>query len=87
MEALKRDNNECQECKRQGFVHVDSIKEDGKRKSVELNVHHVKEIEHHPELALELDNLETLCIYHHNQVHDKGFKPQKENKWTHDERW
>lgn len=86
-QALERDNYECQECKRQGLVHVDSIKEKGKRKSVELNVHHIKEIEDHPELALELDNLETLCIYHHNQVHGKGFKPQKENKWAHDERW
>lgn len=88
LEALKRDNYECQECKRLGFVHVDSKKEEGKRKSVELNVHHIKEIENHPELALELDNLETLCLGCHNKMHpEKGFQPQKENKWAHDERW
>lgn len=85
--ALKRDNNECQECKRQGLIHLDSIKEEGKRKTVELNVHHVKEIEDHPKLALEIDNLETLCLFHHNEVHDKGFKPKKENKWINDEKW
>lgn len=86
-QALERDNYECQECKRQGLVHVDSIKVEGERKSVELNVHHIKEIEDHPELALELDNLETLCIYHHNVIHGKGFKSQKPNKWEHDEKW
>lgn len=84
-QALERDNYECQECKRQGLVHVDSIKEEGERKKVELNVHHIKEIEDHPELALELDNLETLCIYHHNVIHDKGFKSTKP-KWD-DEMW
>jgi 5-methylcytosine-specific restriction enzyme A len=86
-EAVKRDNYECQECKRQGLVHVDSTKEDGKKKPIELNVHHKQEIEHHPKLALVLSNLETLCLYHHNVIHDKGFQPKKENKWVHDERW
>jgi len=87
LKALERDNYECQECKRQGLVHVDSKKENGERKSIELNVHHIQEIEHHPELALELDNLETLCLYHHNLIHDKMFKPLEENKWKHDEKW
>lgn len=77
---------ECQECKRQGLVHVDSEKVEGKRKTIELNVHHIKEIEDHPELALELDNLETLCLQHHNEIHGKGFK-RKTNKWMHDEQW
>ncbi|HHY72691.1 MAG TPA: HNH endonuclease [Bacillus bacterium] len=84
-EALKRDNYECKECKRLGHVHVDSKKIDGERKSIELNVDHIKEIETHPELALELDNLQTLCIRHHNEKHGRFSK--KENKWTHDERW
>src|SRR5690625_4032008 len=83
--ALKRDNYECQQCKRDGLVTVDSKKEKGKRKEIVLNVHHIKEIETHPELALELDNLETLCVPCHNKVHEKGFKP-KEKKWN-DERW
>lgn len=84
-QALKRDNFECQECKRLGYVRVDSDKVPGERKSIELNVHHKKEIETHPELALKLNNLETLCLFHHNQVHDKGFV-RKKPKWN-DEKW
>ncbi|KMY49562.1 HNH endonuclease [Peribacillus loiseleuriae] len=88
LEALKRDNYECQECKRQGMVHVDSLKVDGQRKSIELNVHHKYEIEHHPKLALVLDNLETLCLSCHNKMHpEKGFgKKGKQTKWN-DEMW
>lgn len=77
IEALERDNNECQQCKREGYVTIDSIKEEGKKKEIKLNVHHIKEIEDYPELALELDNLETVCVFHHNLIHDKGFKPQE----------
>lgn len=85
LEALERDNYECQQCKREGLVTIDSIKTEGEKKQIVLNVHHIKEIEDHPELALELDNLETLCVFHHNLIHDKGFKPQ-ELKWD-DEKW
>lgn len=84
-QALRRDNYECQECKRLGHVHVDSEKVDGERKTIELNVHHIKEIEEFPELALKLDNLETLCLFHHNEIHDKGFE-RKQPKWN-DEKW
>ena len=83
--ALERDNDECQQCKREGLVTIDSVKVPGEKKRIVLNVHHIKEVEDHPELALELDNLETLCVYHHNLIHDKGFKPQ-EPKWN-DEKW
>jgi 5-methylcytosine-specific restriction enzyme A len=84
-QALMRDNYECQMCKRNGYVHVDSKKVDGERKKIELNVHHVKEIEHHPDLALELDNTMTVCVPCHNLIHEKGFKP-KEKEWD-DEKW
>ncbi|MDX1700347.1 MAG: HNH endonuclease, partial [Melioribacteraceae bacterium] len=70
-QALKRDNYECQLCKAEGKVHIDSIKVDGERKSIKLNVHHIKEIETHPELALELDNLQTVCLIHHNREHKR----------------
>lgn len=83
--ALERDNDECQQCKREGLVTIDSVKVPGEKKRIVLNVHHIKEVEDHPEFALELDNLETLCVYHHNLVHDKGFKLQ-EPKWN-DEKW
>lgn len=83
--ALERDNYECQMCKAEGRVHVDSKKVPGERKPVELNVHHIKELEDFPELALELDNLVTLCVEHHNEVH--GRFGGTINKWAHDERW
>lgn len=84
-QALKRDNYECQECKRQGRVHIDSEKTPGERKTIELNVHHIKEIEFYPELALQLNNLETLCLFHHNLIHEKKFV-KKKPVWN-DEKW
>lgn len=83
--ALERDNNECQECKRQGKVHADSVKVEGERKSIELNVHHKYELERYPKLALVLDNLETLCLNCHNEVHGRVFE-RKKPKWD-DEMW
>lgn len=85
-QALDRDNRECQQCKREGRVHVDSIKVEGERKSVELNVHHKYKIEHYPQLALVLDNLETLCLQCHNKMHDRVFGATKKKKWD-DEMW
>ena len=83
--ALTRDNRECQECKRQGRVTVDSKKVEGEKKKVRMNVHHIKELEEHPELALDLDNLETLCLKCHNQIHNKLMN-RKEKQWK-DEWW
>lgn len=85
IQALKRDNYECQRCKELGLVHVDSEKIEGEKKSIELNVHHIKEIEDHPELALNLDNLITLCLLCHNEIHGKTFE-RKALKWN-DEKW
>ncbi|WP_248560281.1 HNH endonuclease [Niallia sp. NCCP-28] len=76
--ALNRDNYECQQCKLKGKV------------SKGQNVHHIKEIYFHPEFALELDNLETLCINCHNEEHERTFdkikNSKKESKWD-DEMW
>lgn len=85
-QALERDNYECQHCKSEGRVTVDSVKVEGKKKEVVLNVDHKFPIEHYPKLALFLDNLQTLCIYHHNVKEGRIFKRQK-NKWADDERW
>ncbi|MED2061030.1 HNH endonuclease, partial [Bacillus thuringiensis] len=51
-----------------------------------LVVHHIKELEHHPELALEKDNLETVCVDCHNKEHGRTFE-KKPNKWENDEKW
>lgn len=74
--ALKRDNYECQICKKRG-----------KYKKAE-NVHHMKEIKTYPELALSLDNLQCLCIRCHNEVHDRLDKEKnKITKFMNEERW
>lgn len=59
LEALKRDNYECQECKRKG------------KYSRAQNVHHIKEVKLYPEKALELNNLESICIVCHNKEHNR----------------
>lgn len=84
-DVLERDNFECQMCKAEGKVHVDSRKVDGKKKPIELNVHHIQELEEHPDLALDMDNLITLCVEHHNEVHERFGGTV--NKWADDERW
>ena len=83
----QRDNYECQECKRKGLVRIDTnaYSESAKRKKIELVVHHIKELEHHPDLALEEDNLETICVLCHNKEHGRYFE-RKADQWE-DERW
>ncbi|MEF2965046.1 HNH endonuclease signature motif containing protein [Paenibacillus sp. M1] len=84
----KRDNYECQGCKRNGTVSIDSneYSESAKRKKIALVVDHIKELEDYPELALEIDNLETLCVACHNAKHDRAFEVNL-NKWQYDEKW
>ncbi|WP_419962174.1 HNH endonuclease [Psychrobacillus sp. BM2] len=84
----ERDNNECQECKRNGLVTIDTneYSEKAKRKKIKLVVHHIKELEHHPELALDVENLEVVCVDCHNKEHNRSFE-KKINKWESDERW
>lgn len=67
-EALNRDNNECQKCKTKGlFTPADCV-------------HHKKHVRKYPHLALELDNLTSLCNSCHDEEHPeklkKSFKPQ-----------
>jgi len=55
VQALNRDHWLCQECLRQG------------RLTQAREVHHIQELEDHPELGLELSNLESLC----RECHEK----------------
>ncbi|MGP4073788.1 HNH endonuclease [Piscibacillus sp. B03] len=87
----KRDNYECQECKRQGRVTIDTneYSESAKRKKIMLVVDHIKELEDYPELALDPDNLETKCVNCHNKKHGRYVdysKWRKKPKWD-DEWW
>ena len=75
LKALKRDNYDCQQCKRLGKV------------SKSQNVHHKLEIEFYPEHALDIDNLETLCINCHNVEHGRLFGNGSRKKRWNDEKW
>ena len=72
--ALKRDNHECQMCKAKGKYHRAE------------NVHHMKEVNTHPHLSLELNNLMCLCISCHNDIHERRPKERKVT-FSNEERW
>lgn len=75
---LERDHFECQWCKAEGRVTTDAI----------LEVDHIQELKDHPELALDPENLRTLCKDCHNKRHDRmnyRGEPRK-RKWD-DEWW
>lgn len=75
--ALRRDNFECQECKRQGGF------------SKANTVHHIEHLKDRPDLALDLDNLESLCGACHNKEHPERFESfykEKKKPFT-PERW
>lgn len=75
-EVLERDNNECQKCKQQGkFKKADCV-------------HHIKHLEHRPDLALTDDNLTSLCGTCHNSEHpEKLRKNRYTKKFINVERW
>jgi 5-methylcytosine-specific restriction endonuclease McrA len=65
--ALERDHYLCQDCMRRYLAReVRQIR-------TATVVHHIQPREEHPELALELDNLISLCEICHNRRHpEKG---------------
>lgn len=80
LKVLKRDNHECQMCKRKGKYRKADC------------VHHIKEVKDFPMLALSFNNLMCLCNQCHNEVHDRlkdavrNPKPKK-MEFTNEERW
>lgn len=63
---LRRDHYQCQLCKRYGRLTEAKI------------VHHKLELAEYPELALDDDNLISVCAACHNKLHDeKGAKAHK----------
>ena len=95
IEILRRDHYECRDCR----DRIRKANEEGRilvgwerRINKATCVHHIKELEDHPELALESDNLISLCDRCHNARHgrtvDKLYtrwqtkkKPVTEEKW------
>lgn len=63
---LSRDGYTCQECRKYG-------------KNTEAKiVHHIKEVEDHPELSLTNSNLVSVCASCHNKIH-----PEKGGHYVH----
>ena len=76
--ALLRDHGLCQRCLREGRRAADA-----RGRSVPVLatvVHHKQHLDAHPELALTLDNLESLCDRCHDLAHPEkhGEKPETE---------
>lgn len=102
-EALIRDNFECQRCKGMGRVSasrpthspydpspvIENKKrnDDKHKRNKSLHVHHKKEVKDYPELALVLDNLETLCVTCHNEEHDRLKDYKGRPNFINEERW
>lgn len=75
-EALDRDNNECQKCKAKGLFSPANC------------VHHKEHVKQHPELALDLDNLISLCNSCHDEEHPEKLKKYVSKKrFINEERW
>lgn len=88
---LERDHHECQDCRKR-------LREAGKEGKLLTGrdrkiwpaeeVHHIQELKEHPELALDDDNLVSLCTRCHNLRH--GREPHKfarKKKRLTEERW
>ncbi len=87
---MRRDHFECQRCKAMGKVALDEYElNKNNRKKIKLVVHHKKELANYPELSLDDENLETLCVECHNEIHGRSFSANpkiKNSKWD-DEKW
>lgn len=77
----RRDNNECQDCKRKGKLTTGA----GER----LIVDHIIELKDRPDLKLEPSNLELKCFTCHEIKHGRMYFGSnfKSNKWRDDEFW
>lgn len=92
IKILIRDHYECQDCIERLRAAVKSgtqlsIKDRVIRRATE--VHHIQELKEHPELALNDDNLISLCYLCHNTRHGRvrSFKRHRDNKCVTEERW
>ena len=72
--ALKRDNYECQICKSKGLYNEATT------------VHHIKHLKEFPGLALDLNNLVSVCSNCHNILHPEKSKIKKKTE-INEERW
>lgn len=87
LKAIERAKNECEHCKQEGKVTTrDTLDERGRKTKMDVN--HIKPVKTHPHLALELDNLEYICVRHHNIADGKDkMIRNSEPKFVNEERW
>lgn len=79
-QRLELDCYECQWCKQDGKVTTNA--------DATLEIDHIKELEHYPELALDIENTRTLCKDCHNKRHERfNHRPSKHEKKWNDEWW
>lgn len=77
IEILDRDHHECQDCVKR--LH-DAVKNsiilpaDERKIRKACEVHHIKELSERPDLALDNDNLISLCVQCHNSRHGRTVK-------------
>lgn len=87
LEILKRDHYECQRCKGQFVVKNKPIRRIKITKA--KYVHHIQPMKEHFDLALEDDNLVSLCFYCHEVVEGRDgrwLKFKKKDALT-EEKW
>lgn len=66
---LRRDGYRCQMCKRYG------------RMRQATTVHHIKHLDEYPELAMDPDNLVSVCAACHAELHpEKGTKSNERRR-------
>lgn len=91
MEILERDHYECQDCRRRLRAAAKEGKVlSGRDRKIwpAEEVHHIRELKDHPELALDNDNLVSLCTQCHNLRHDRNpYKFVKKKKRLTEEKW
>lgn len=88
-QILDRDNKECQWCKAKGKVAIDDINKrtESGRKKIQLVVHHILELKDYPELALNDDNLITVCFECHERHHERALGSMRKEPKYDDEMW
>lgn len=91
IQILDRDRHECQDCRER----LRKAAEEGRHLYGEdcrirraQEVHHIKELREHPTLALDEDNLVSLCTQCHNIRHGRHPKRfVRKKKLVSEEKW
>lgn len=91
LDILERDHHECQDCierLRQAAVDGIQLRGDDRKIRRAEEVHHIKDLKEFPSLALDDENLTSLCTICHNIRHGRNpRKFVKRKKRLTEEKW